>query len=132
MVQLLLHHHADPEQQLGNSDRPLHLYAERGDIKVLKVVLRHGVEVDSNPGGFHSPTYKPLHYAARCSVNAVKRLLEHGVDVKRKGRFRDTALYVAAREGNTDAMRLLMERWPEVLREMNQSGYMPMDLAAQE
>jgi ankyrin repeat protein len=74
MVQLLLDHHADPEQLLGNFDRPLHLYAERGDIEVLKIVLLHGVEVDSNPGGFYSPAYKPLHYAARCSVDAVKLL----------------------------------------------------------
>jgi hypothetical protein len=81
MVQLLLDHHADPEQLLGNFDRPLHLYAERGDIEVLKIVLLHGVEVDSNPGGFYSPAYKPLHYAARCSVDAVKLLLKHGVDI---------------------------------------------------
>jgi ankyrin repeat protein len=124
MVQLLLDHHADPEQHVGEF-RPLHFYAKRGNTEAMQVVLRNGVEVD--PGGLSS--YTPLHYAAQHSIDAVQLLLEHGADALNCASG-ETPLHLAARAGMTDVIRLLLERWPEGTRAMAPDRKTPLLLAA--
>jgi ankyrin repeat protein len=127
MVQLLLDHHADPEQQIRGGLRPLHFYAERGNIEAMRTVLRNGVEVDPS-GDISSRT--PLHYAAEHNIDAVKLLLEHGAEVKKKtGLAEETPLHWAAKAGKTDVAKLLLERWPEGIREKNAYGNTPLHLA---
>jgi ankyrin repeat protein len=128
MVQLLLDHHADPEQQTGSLGlRPLHFYARRDNIEAMRAILRNGGEVDPNTW---RPWATPLYYAAQRNIDAVKLLLEHGADVKKRGWAHATLLHSAAHAGKTDVVRLLVESWPEGLREKNIDGNTPLHFAA--
>jgi ankyrin repeat protein len=128
MVQLLLDHHADPEQQLVNElkFRPLHYYVIRGNIEAMRVVLRNGVKVDPDPD---PELWSPLDLAVQRNVDAVKLLLEHGADVKKRDSFLDTPLHHAAKAGKTDVVRFLMESWPDGMKEKNERGFTPLLLA---
>jgi ankyrin repeat protein len=129
MVQLLLDHHADPEQQAVNEVkfRPLHYYAMRENIEAMRVVLRNGVEVDPDPTLNLPP---PLHLAAERNIDAVKLLLEHGADVKKKGPLLNTPLHFATRAGKNDVVRLLVKIWPDGMRVKGALGHMPLHMAA--
>jgi ankyrin repeat protein len=119
MVQLLLDHHADPKQHVYNGLSPLHFYAKRGNFEAMRAVLRNGVEVDARWGEYAST---PLHYAALHNIDAVKLLLDHGADLKKKGFRCETPLHSAAKAGKTDVVRLLLEQWPEATREKDIYG----------
>jgi ankyrin repeat protein len=119
MVQLLLDHHADPEQPAFNGYRPLHYYATRGNIEAMRAVLRNGVEVDPTSGRF---SYTPLHNAVLHNSDAMKFLLEYGADAKKKSCGRKTTLHSAVEAGKIDVMRLLLEHWPEGTREKDADG----------
>jgi ankyrin repeat protein len=127
MVQLLLDHHADPEQQAPNKFRPLHYYAIRDNIEAMRAILRNGVEVDPDPTLNFPP---PLHLAAEHNIDAVKLLLEHGADMKKKDRCSNTLFHLAARARKTDVVRFLVERWPDGMREKIIGGDTPLHTAA--
>jgi ankyrin repeat protein len=92
----------------------------------VQVALRNGAKVDPTPDRFYST---PLHEIAEYSIEAVEFLLEHGVDVKKKDREWDTPFHRAARRGNTDVVRLFLERWLEGTMEKNVWGNTPLHLA---
>jgi ankyrin repeat protein len=129
MVQLLMDHNADPEQQIAGRVfthcRPLHFYAEQGNIEAMRVVLQNGVEVDPRRDA-HSPT--PLYIAARRNFDAVKLLLEYGADAKKTYDGR-TPLHCAASWNKTEVVRLLLELWPEGAREKDSLGSTPLHSA---
>jgi ankyrin repeat protein len=126
MVQLLLDHDADPEQEVSyNGYRALHYYIVRGNIGALRTVLQYGVEVDTV-----SSSTTPLHDAVPRNIDAVKLLLEYGADIKMRGYHSNTPLHSAVKGGKTDVVRLLLERWPEGASKTNRSGQTPLHLAA--
>jgi ankyrin repeat protein len=126
MVQLLLEFNADPEMNDHDNRRPLHRYASRGNIEAMREVLQRGVEVDPLSRG---RLRTPLHEATRHGVDAVSILLEFGADARRKDIQSNTPLHLAAEVGKTDAVRLLVERWPEGAREKNEELDTPLHLA---
>jgi ankyrin repeat protein len=121
MVQLLVDHHADLEQPVVW--RPLELYAKRGYIEAMRAALRNGAQIAS--GGRSA-----LLEAARHNIDAVKLLLEYGADVK-KAHGGQTPLHMAAEVAKTDVVKLLLERWPEAIREKDDYGYTPLHMAAE-
>jgi hypothetical protein len=128
MVQQLLDYGSDPNQEYGTcsySIRPLHFYAERGNVVAMRVALDNGAEVD--PDGF---PWSPLHEAAKYSIEAVRLLLEYGADLKARDLSGDTPAHSAAERGRTDIVRLLLERWPAGLLVRNNAGYTPLHSAA--
>jgi ankyrin repeat protein len=129
MVQLLLIHSADPELHLQATlrTRPLHEYSARGYIEAMRVALANGVQVDPAGGRL---SWTPLHYAAGRSAGAVKLLLEHGADEQKRDAQSNTALHLAAKAGYTDAMRLLMESWPDGIRDKGDYENTPLHFAA--
>jgi ankyrin repeat protein len=130
MVQLLLDHHADPEQLVVCSGyRPLHFYAKRDNIEAMRAVLRKGVDVDPVSAS-RTSLATPLHYAAMHNVEAVELLLAHGADLKKKTLAEETPLHWAAEAGKADVVRLLLERWPDGCREKTEKGLTPLHVAA--
>jgi ankyrin repeat protein len=71
-----------------------------------------------------------LHVAAMRSLEAVKILLEFGTDVKKKDNEAFTPLHGAVVGGDLETVRLLLERWPQGVKERALCGYTPLDLAA--
>jgi hypothetical protein len=51
--------------------------------------------------------------------------------VKKKDFLDQTPLHWAAREGKTKMVRLLLERWPEGVKEKDRGGSIPLQLAVQ-
>jgi ankyrin repeat protein len=131
MVQLLLDHHVDPEQKDARKFRPLHFYAKRGNIEAMRAILRKGAKVDPT-SSLQGYSLTPLHYAAQFDIDAVKLLLEHGANLKKKKYERETAWHLAAQAGNTDVVRLLLERWPEGIRDKACGLRTPLHCAAEE
>jgi ankyrin repeat protein len=128
MVQLLLDHDADPEQEVSyNGYRALHYYIVRGNIGALQTVLQYGVEVNTVS---RKSSTTPLHDAVPRNIDAVKLLLEYGADIKMRGYHSNTPLHSAVKGGKTDVVRLLLERWPEGASKTNRSGQTPLHLAA--
>jgi ankyrin repeat protein len=128
---MLLEFNADPEMKNHFNRRPLHRYAHRGNIEAMRAVLHRGVEVnpcstDTSVLGLRTP----LHEAARYGVDTVSILLEFGADAERKDKQLNTPLSHAAKVGKTEAARLLMERWPEGIREKNDDLNKPLRLMA--
>jgi ankyrin repeat protein len=126
MVQLLLDHHADPEQRDLYTLQPLHWYARRDNIAAMRVVLQRGVDVDPLTP-FRSI---PLH-AVR-SPEAVTLLLEFGADVRKEDSDANTPLHFAAQRGSTDVVRLLLDHWPDGMMAMNSRVRTPLHVAAEE
>jgi ankyrin repeat protein len=128
MVQLLLDHHADINQKAGTqsfSFRPLHYYAGRSTISVMRLALENGAETD--PIGID---WKPLHCAAMGSIDAVKLLLQYGADEEASDTTGDRPAHVAAEYGLTDIVTLLLARKPEAMWWRNRAGYLPLHTAA--
>jgi ankyrin repeat protein len=67
-----------------------------------------------------------LHAAAEeGNIDALKSLLERGVDINARGASNQTPLHVAVVEGNVDVVRLLVERGAEV-ESRNNFGRTPL------
>jgi ankyrin len=129
MVQLLLDHHADPEQRVSNAsgNTPLHCYAKRGNIEAMRAILQNGVEVDPIAGFF---SYTPLHFAVPHGIDIVKLLVEYGANVKKRDGSLQTPLHLAARAGMTDVVDMLLEHWPGGTRAKDDCKNRPLHLAA--
>lgn len=84
---------------------PLHGAASYGRIKVVKLLLAKGTDVNKgNEGG-----ERPLHYAARHGhTKVMKILLENGAKVSEKGTGCGTPLRWAAENGQIEAAELLL------------------------
>lgn len=85
---------------------PLHRAAAYGRVRIVKLLLENGAEVNiRNEGG-----ETPLHYAARHGhVSVMKILLEYGADPAQKGTGCGTPMQWAAGNGQIRAIKTLLD-----------------------
>ncbi|KAJ3117131.1 hypothetical protein HDU96_007794 [Phlyctochytrium bullatum] len=87
----------------------LHLAASLGDAAIVGALL----EWASPANAFDANGHQPLHIA--CYANAgpvIKKLLEHGANPHtRNPNTGDTAVHVAVRSGNIEALRILLQHF---------------------
>lgn len=110
------------------SDSPVADAAQRGDLDVVRELLRSGADVNAAQGDGMTA----LHWAAeRGDVELGEILLYAGANVAagtRIGRY--TPLHIAAREGREDFVRLVLTAGADPGATTTNSGTSPLHLAA--
>ncbi|KAK2373627.1 Serine proteinase inhibitor IA-1 [Trifolium repens] len=116
---------------VGTDDRgwtSLHVYARKGDIKLVKKLLNEGMDVNVSAWGPKSKGVTPLHLAAEGGhLGVMDELLERGanIDARTKGACGWTPLHIAAKERNRDAVKFLVENGAFLPPDMNDSRFNP-------
>ena len=108
IVQYLLEYGAEVNWQIEDRGTPLYTAASTNSMEVVRILLQHDADVNLK-GGLH---IRPLNIAAYSGyTETVQLLLEHGVEVNPDDDYRyGSALGAAARIGNADIVRLLLQK----------------------
>src|SRR6266702_4684703 len=90
----------------GRCGTALHSASFAGHLQIVRLLLRHGVDVDARD--YASCT--PLGFASQSGHrDTVQCLIDHGADVNLKGDDHNTPLTLAAFNGHIDVVRVLLE-----------------------
>lgn len=135
MTELLLAAGADPNRALFSGETPLMTATQAGDAQVLRLLLEAGADPDVAVTRGQTAL---MWAASRGNAGAVAVLLEHGADVEARSEVRrqyvksekeqdshpaykywieeggSTALIMAARSGDPDSVRLLVEAGADI------------------
>jgi ankyrin repeat protein len=91
------------ELQAGNGNTALMMAAFKNNMPAVKALLARGAQVNR-------PGWTALHYAASAGALDIMRvLLEHHAYIDAESPTKVTPLMLAAREGQEDAVRLLLQ-----------------------
>ena len=105
LAELLLQHHANPNQRHINGETALHQAVRRGSDGVVKLLLKHGAiaNIKNNDGN------TPLHIAALNNKNTIlSKLLKNKVGVNEFNNQGVTPLHLACHNQNIGAIKLLI------------------------
>lgn len=116
---LLLSHSADVHAKDRYCLTPLHLASDMGHLDIVKILILHGARTDSRML-FRSVLGRHVEVACLLLANgaAVNDVLREG-----------TALHAAAKNGDTDCIRLLLE-WKADVEGLKAGGVTPLHLTA--
>ncbi|KAK3586428.1 hypothetical protein CHS0354_017071 [Potamilus streckersoni] len=159
IVKTLINHGADIFIKMGRlQNMPLHLSAERGLDKIVKVLLEKGASTTKKNIRGHTPLHRAsmnvhrstkepsaiqkkerigsgirgvtaLHYAARQGyVDVAECVIQAGGEVDIKDSFGQTPLYVASNFGHLDVVRLLVSKGANINITENH-GFTPLHVA---
>ena len=106
---------------------PLQFAAKNGNESIVKCLLSHGAEVNSDAA---EDSFKPLMHAANKGYTTVAQLLmQYEVNFRQSNAEGQTALHLAAQNGHQDTTKLLLERAPD-LAATDQLGRTALHLAS--
>ena len=92
-------------------DIPLHLAARNGDMKLARLLIDKGADINAEDGWRRTP----LHWATEnCHTDLVKLLIDKGAEVNAKDDWQQTPLLWAVDAGHTDLAKLLIEKGANV------------------
>ena len=104
---------------------PLFLAARKGDLEMMKILLKHGAHINGLP----DVACSPLHGAIFLKhFQAIQFLLDSGADVNIQTDY-GTPLHAAAESGNTQIVHLLLVRGAHK-NSVNSEGLTPSMVAA--
>ncbi|MCY3653498.1 MAG: ankyrin repeat domain-containing protein [Cyanobacteria bacterium MAG IRC1_bin_28] len=145
---------------LGSYGTPLHRAASVTHVELVKLLLRHGANVDAEDSSDNSPLHLAIHAGhgdlARLLIEAgadvqarnhagntpvqvaafaglpevIKLLVEAGSPVNLQDQVGDTPLHDAALQGRVEAARALLDAGADI-HATNNAGQTPLDLARQ-
>ncbi|KAK2812771.1 hypothetical protein FQN50_001100 [Emmonsiellopsis sp. PD_5] len=121
VVKLLLEHGADPSIKDSDGLTPLMLAIAKGHETVASVLLENGAE---NEG--HNLLRAAAYHG---NEEAVKRLLDNGVNLELGKPGERTPLALAVMRGNAGAIKLLLEKGADLNCRENGSEYTPLVVA---
>jgi len=138
VAELLIRHGAGTSVNVrGNENRiPLHSAAYYGKIDVVRLLLKHNADVNSQDDMGRTA----LHYpGANCNhrngpnvpqelANIARLLLDHDTDVNSRSHYGDTPLHMAARCGKVEVACVLLEHGANV-DEQDDVGRTPFQCA---
>ena len=74
----------------------------------------------------------PIHIASKIEdIDIFKMLLQKGANITAKNKEDASAIHLAAREGNLQIVKLLINKQPSVVKDKNKSGETPLHIAAE-
>ncbi|XP_013212655.3 ankyrin repeat and SOCS box protein 3 isoform X1 [Ictidomys tridecemlineatus] len=129
IAQILLEAGADPNAATLEETTPLFLAVENGQIDVLRLLLRHGANVN----GSHSMCgWNSLHQASfQENAEIIKLLLKKGANKECQDDFGITPLFVAAQYGKLESLNILISSGANVnCQALDKAN--PLFIAAQE
>ncbi|RDX72172.1 Phytochrome-interacting ankyrin-repeat protein 1, partial [Mucuna pruriens] len=102
----------------------LHVFARKGDLKLVKKLLNEGMDVNVSAWGPKSKGVTPLHLAAEGGhIGVMDVLLERGADID--ARTKGTPLHIAAKERRRDVVKFLIENGAFLPADINDSRFNP-------
>ena len=127
-----LHRSKSSVEPRGDSENtPLHSAAYYGDLEMVQVLLKYGVDVDTRNS--HGST--PLNFASRNGhrndPRVARLLIAHGADPNTVGSHGSTSLHRASISGRIELVRLLIEHGANVGAK-DDEGRTPLDVASGE
>jgi ankyrin repeat protein len=119
LIQRLIDKGADVNAQGVNGNTPLHWAAHSGDLKVARLLIDHGADMNVEYSGAlesSSISGTVLQVAINYGPNEemAKFLVENGAKLNRKDSSGNTELHLAALKGYADLVRLLVKHGAEV------------------
>jgi len=128
VVEWLLDQGAEVNQTISSQDStPLHFAVEQGHLDIVQLLLNHAAPLNIFDLG------SVLTFAAQSGhLEIFRHLLDFGADINHASYLGETALFIAAFEGNTHVVELLLERGALVHLVEAGSGSSPLFVAAQE
>ena len=85
----------------------LHVAAGKGELRIVKALLKAGADADARSTGGHTPLYDAANQSGTADV--VRALVSAGANVIGSG-----ALHMAARRGNVEVAEALLEAGAEI------------------
>jgi ankyrin repeat protein len=138
---ILGRHHDGGDASLGDGTTPLMRAAKANDVPVLRMLLEGGADpfltqkdytnalLIAAAGGGRVGAYRsPYPVSEAGAIEAIKILVEYGVDVNSFNANGQTALHSAAQRGADNLVRYLAERGAK-LDLKNKQGLTPLDVA---
>lgn len=115
VIKLLLDKGVDIDSFNNSGNTPLIVAANRGEIKTIEVLLKHGANINKRKDGDSTALSRGVHH-----INVVKLLLDGGADPNIADEFGKTPLwYASAYKGNIDIVNLLLENGADVTVQAN-------------
>ncbi|CAC5358030.1 unnamed protein product [Mytilus coruscus] len=153
VVEILLKRKANVNSCDKYSWSPLHMAASDGNADLIKLLIQHKAEVNKQMNNGMTPLYLACHGGhllaskllleskadvkkcdnERCDfkyIEIVLVLLENGAEVNDHDEHGRTALYFAAKDGNTELILILIEHEADVNVQLN-NGMTPIYIASE-
>ncbi|KAJ5422843.1 hypothetical protein N7445_010951 [Penicillium cf. griseofulvum] len=106
IVQNLLSHHADVNQQAGPHGNALIAASMNGNQEIVQMLLDSGANINAE----HDRGTALIAAVTKGKCHIVKMLLDNGADIHGRSRLHGTALHAAAAIGDSQIVQMLLNR----------------------
>jgi ankyrin repeat protein len=128
-VQMLTENVTNINLRNDRGQTALHKASRRGDIDIIRIILNHGADVDTQDDGGSTPLHLVISSAPFWDKEqAVGVLLEHGANINLRNHEGQTALHEAIRCSSIITMHLILKHSPDV-NALDNNSSTPLHLA---